>query len=135
MRPASSLSANGSNGRRCAHAHASRPDASVTRWRRRSASSTCCTPWSTRWRTHGCAEAAQLVPYLKELGVTDVYISPPFAATPGSTHGYDVVDHNTLRAELGGPEGYDALCRAIADAGMGQLVDFVPNHMGIGPSN
>src|SRR5206468_719683 len=70
----------------------------------------------------GFADAAELVSYLKELGVTDVYISPPFAAAPGSTHGYDVVDHNTVRAELGGAEAYDGLCRAIADAGMGQLV-------------
>ncbi|MDB4966363.1 MAG: malto-oligosyltrehalose synthase [Myxococcales bacterium] len=80
-------------------------------------------------------DAAQLVPYLKELGVTDVYISPPFSAAPGSTHGYDVVDHNVVRDELGGPEGYDTLCRAAAEAGLGQLLDFVPNHMGIGPTN
>src|SRR4051794_40217766 len=81
------------------------------------------------------ADAAALVPYLAELGVTDVYISPPFAAAPGSTHGYDVVDHNVLRHELGGEADYEALCDAIAQAGMGQLVDFVPNHMGIGPHN
>ena len=83
----------------------------------------------------GFRDAAALVPYLAELGVTDVYISPPFAAAPGSTHGYDVVDHNALRDELGGDDGYAALCRAIAAAGIGQLVDFVPNHMGIGPTN
>jgi (1->4)-alpha-D-glucan 1-alpha-D-glucosylmutase len=80
-------------------------------------------------------DAAGLVPYLAELGVTDVYISPPFAAAPGSMHGYDVVDHNVLRDELGGEAGYDELCAAIQAAGMGQLVDFVPNHMGIGPQN
>jgi (1->4)-alpha-D-glucan 1-alpha-D-glucosylmutase len=80
-------------------------------------------------------DAAALVPYLAELGVTDVYISPPFAAAPGSTHGYDVVDHNVLRDELGGEAGYEKLCAAIKAAGMGQLVDFVPNHMGIGPQN
>ena len=83
----------------------------------------------------GFADAARLVPYLAELGVTDLYISPPFAAAPGSTHGYDVVDPNVLRDELGGEAGYDQLCAAIAAAGMGQLVDFVPNHMGIGPDN
>ena len=83
----------------------------------------------------GFRDAAALVPYLDELGVTDVYISPPFASTPGSTHGYDVVDHNQLRDELGGAEGYQALCQAIAERKMGQLVDFVPNHMGIGPHN
>jgi (1->4)-alpha-D-glucan 1-alpha-D-glucosylmutase len=80
-------------------------------------------------------DAAALVPYLRELGITDLYISPPFSAMPGSTHGYDVVDHNRLRDELGGDEGYAELCRAVAAAGMGQLVDFVPNHMGIGPHN
>jgi (1->4)-alpha-D-glucan 1-alpha-D-glucosylmutase len=80
-------------------------------------------------------DAAALVPYLAELGITDVYISPPFAAAPGSAHGYDVVNHNVLRDELGGDAGYETLCAAIAAAGMGQLVDFVPNHMGIGPHN
>jgi (1->4)-alpha-D-glucan 1-alpha-D-glucosylmutase len=85
--------------------------------------------------TFGFRDAAALVPYLTDLGVTDVYISPPFAAAPGSTHGYDVVDQNKLSSELGGPEGYDELCRAITEAGMGQLLDFVPNHMGIGPTN
>ena len=83
----------------------------------------------------GFADAAALVPYLAELGVSDVYISPPFEATPGSTHGYDVVDYHVLRDELGGAEGYEKLCAAITAAGMGQLVDFVPNHMGIGPQN
>jgi (1->4)-alpha-D-glucan 1-alpha-D-glucosylmutase len=80
-------------------------------------------------------DAAALVPYLRELGISDLYISPPFAAMPGSTHGYDVVDHNRLRDELGGAAGYAELCRAVAAAGMGQLVDFVPNHMGVGPCN
>jgi (1->4)-alpha-D-glucan 1-alpha-D-glucosylmutase len=83
----------------------------------------------------GFRDAAALVPYLTELGITDVYISPPFLATPGSMHGYDVVDHNVLRDELGGAEGFEALCQAVAGAGMGHLVDFVPNHMGIGPLN
>src|SRR5947199_8990201 len=81
----------------------------------------------------GFRDAAALVPYLAELGITDVYLSPPFAAVPGSTHGYDVVDYHQLRAELGGEEGYDELCRASADHDLGQLLDFVPNHMGIGP--
>jgi (1->4)-alpha-D-glucan 1-alpha-D-glucosylmutase len=80
-------------------------------------------------------DATALVPYLRDLGVTDVYISPPFDSIPGSTHGYDVVDHNKIREELGGADAYAELCDAIAAAGMGQLVDFVPNHMGIGPAN
>jgi (1->4)-alpha-D-glucan 1-alpha-D-glucosylmutase len=83
----------------------------------------------------GFQQAAGLIPYLAELGITDVYLSPPFAAAPGSTHGYDVVDPNRLRPELGGDDGYQALCRALAAHGLGQLLDFVPNHMGIGPDN
>jgi (1->4)-alpha-D-glucan 1-alpha-D-glucosylmutase len=83
----------------------------------------------------GFRDAAALVPYLAELGITDVYLSPPFAAAPGSSHGYDVVDPNRLRPELGGDDGYDELCRATAAWGLGQLIDFVPNHMGIGPDN
>ena len=85
--------------------------------------------------TFGFRQAALVVPYLHELGITDVYLSPPFSAAPGSTHGYDVVDHNTLREELGGAGGFDELCAAIARHGMGQLLDFVPNHMGVGPFN
>jgi (1->4)-alpha-D-glucan 1-alpha-D-glucosylmutase len=83
----------------------------------------------------GFRDAAALVPYLDELGVTDLYISPPFAASPGSTHGYDIVDHNRLRDELGGADGFDALAAAARAQSMGLLVDFVPNHMGIGPAN
>lgn len=83
----------------------------------------------------GFTDAAALVPYLAELGVTDVYLSPLFTAARGSTHGYDVVDHNSLSPALGGEEGYLELCRAVSEHGMGQLVDFVPNHMGIGPDN
>jgi (1->4)-alpha-D-glucan 1-alpha-D-glucosylmutase len=83
----------------------------------------------------GFRDAAALVPYIAELGITDLYISPPFSAASGSTHGYDVTDHNTLRDELGGPDGYEALCEAAKAAGLGQLCDFVPNHMGIGQQN
>src|SRR5919201_6939307 len=83
----------------------------------------------------GFARAAALVPYLHELGITDVYLSPILAAAKGSRHGYDVVDHGRLNPELGGEEGYAKLCAALAKHGMGQLVDFVPNHMGVGPQN
>src|SRR5256885_585325 len=85
--------------------------------------------------TFGFREAAAIVPYLHELGVTDVYLSPPFTCAPGSTHGYDVVNHNELRPELGGEAGYAELCAATGKLGMGQLLDYVPNHMGIGPTN
>ena len=82
----------------------------------------------------GFREAAAIVPYLAELGVTDLYLSPVFSAAPGSEHGYDIVDHNQLRPELGGDEGYQLLCQAAAEHGMGQLLDVVPNHMGIARS-
>jgi (1->4)-alpha-D-glucan 1-alpha-D-glucosylmutase len=83
----------------------------------------------------GFDEAAAVVPYLHELGVSDVYLSPILAAAAGSTHGYDVVDHARLAPGLGGEEAYARLCDALAARGMGQLVDFVPNHMGVGREN
>ncbi|HYP88160.1 MAG TPA: glycogen debranching protein GlgX, partial [Polyangiaceae bacterium] len=75
--------------------------------------------------------ATDVVGYLHELGVTDVYTSPLLAAATGSGHGYDVVDHQRLNPELG-PEGaFDAFSAALHERGMGLLVDWVPNHMGI----
>jgi (1->4)-alpha-D-glucan 1-alpha-D-glucosylmutase len=86
-------------------------------------------------RSFGFEAAAAVVPYLHQLGITDVYLSPILEAAPGSTHGYDVVDHDRLASDLGGDAGYARLCQALAQHGMGQLVDFVPNHMGVGPRN
>jgi (1->4)-alpha-D-glucan 1-alpha-D-glucosylmutase len=86
-------------------------------------------------RDFGFEQAASIVAYLHELGVTDVYLSPILAAAPGSTHGYDVVDHGHINPELGGEAGYVKLCETLARHGMGQVLDFVPNHMGIGPQN
>ena len=83
--------------------------------------------------TFGFRDAREIVPYLSALGVTDCYLSPIFAATPGSTHGYDIVDHNRLNSELGSPEDFQALCEALQQHSMGLLLDFVPNHMGIDP--
>ncbi len=83
----------------------------------------------------GFDDAAAVVPYLDALGITDVYLSPVLASAPGSTHGYDVVDHGRLDPELGGEEGYRRLAAACVARGMGILLDFVPNHMGIGPCN
>ena len=81
------------------------------------------------------AKAGALADYLRELGVSHVYASPYFKASPGSTHGYDVTDHNALNPEVGSREEYDAYVAALKGNGLGQIVDFVPNHMGIGPLN
>jgi (1->4)-alpha-D-glucan 1-alpha-D-glucosylmutase len=82
------------------------------------------------------ADAIVLVPYLDELGVSDVYASPIFRARTDSTHGYDVVDHGQINPELGGEEGLNALVDALHQRGMGLIVDMVPNHMAINdPAN
>ena len=81
------------------------------------------------------ARAASLAPYLRRLGVSHVYLSPPFTAAPGSTHGYDVVDPTQLDPELGGEEGFMLLHRALDEHGLGLVLDIVPNHMGIGRAN
>lgn len=76
-------------------------------------------------------QARALVPYLARLGVSDVYTSPLLKAAPGSTHGYDCVDHQQLNPELGSPEDFAALCASLRERGMGLVLDVVPNHMGI----
>ena len=76
-------------------------------------------------------DAAAIVDYLADLGVSHLYCSPFLQAAPGSTHGYDVVDHHRLNADLGGEEAYQRLCAALDARGMSQLVDIVPNHMAI----
>jgi (1->4)-alpha-D-glucan 1-alpha-D-glucosylmutase len=77
------------------------------------------------------AHAAKLAGYLADLGVTHAYLSPILTAGKGSTHGYDVVDHSRIDAGLGGARGFAALSRAFAKAGIGIIVDVVPNHMAI----
>jgi (1->4)-alpha-D-glucan 1-alpha-D-glucosylmutase len=79
-------------------------------------------------------DAAALVHYLARLGVTDVYSSPTLRASPGSRHGYDICDHNELNPEIGSEADYRAFTDALAASGMGQLLDFVPNHMGTDPA-
>ncbi len=76
-------------------------------------------------------QVADLIPYLHELGITDLYCSPYFTAVPGSLHGYDVVDPTTLNPEIGQEEDYGALIEELHRRGMGQILDVVPNHMGI----
>ncbi|TDD79139.1 malto-oligosyltrehalose synthase [Actinomadura darangshiensis] len=79
----------------------------------------------------GFAEAAALAPYLASLGVSHVYLSPVLQAAPGSTHGYDVVDHSRLSDELGGSEAFGAMATRFRAHGLRVLVDVVPNHMAI----
>jgi len=76
-------------------------------------------------------DARKLVPYLDALGVSDIYASSYLGARPGSTHGYDITDHNTLNPEIGTPEDYERFVEALQARGMGQILDVVPNHMGI----
>jgi (1->4)-alpha-D-glucan 1-alpha-D-glucosylmutase len=78
------------------------------------------------------ATAAALAPYLQRLGITHVYTSPILKARPGSMHGYDIVAHDTLNPELGVAAQFDAMVAAFAGAGLKVLLDFVPNHMGVG---
>ncbi len=79
--------------------------------------------------------ARRLVPYLDRLGVSHLYSSPILKSRPGSMHGYDVADPATLDPELGSEEDRRALVEALHRSGMGLVIDIVPNHMGIGPSN
>ena len=76
-------------------------------------------------------DATALVPYLSELGISHVYCSPYFKARPGSVHGYDVVDHNSLNPEIGTRRDFDDLVEALRARNMGHILDFVPNHVGI----
>src|ERR1700756_854750 len=80
----------------------------------------------------GFADAAALAPYLACLGISHVYASPYLKARPGSTHGYDIVDHGQLNPELGDETAFRAMVAAFRDNGLGQVLDFVPNHMGVG---
>jgi (1->4)-alpha-D-glucan 1-alpha-D-glucosylmutase len=77
--------------------------------------------------------AAAAVPYLASLGVSHLHLSPVLEAVPGSLHGYDVVDHARVRAELGGEEGLRALARTAREHGLGLVADIVPNHMAMSP--
>jgi (1->4)-alpha-D-glucan 1-alpha-D-glucosylmutase len=79
-------------------------------------------------------QARELVPYLASLGISHVYASPYFKASPESTHGYDIANHNELNPVIGSRAEYDAFVAALHEHGMGQIVDFVPNHMGIAES-
>ena len=83
----------------------------------------------------GFREARELVPYLADLGVSHLYLPPSFQARTGSTHGYDVVDPTSVSEELGGEEAFRALVGAARDAGLGIILDIVPNHMATDDAN
>ncbi len=80
----------------------------------------------------GFADAARIAPYLARLGVSHVYASPWLKARPGSTHGYDIVDHHAINPELGTEDDFRRMVTAFRANGLRQIVDFVPNHMGVG---
>ena len=83
----------------------------------------------------GFEDARRIVPYLAALGISHLYASPLTMARPGSTHGYDVIDFNRLNPELGDEAAFEALIAELHAHDMGLLLDFVPNHMGVGPDN
>ncbi|HEX6487852.1 MAG TPA: malto-oligosyltrehalose synthase [Candidatus Dormibacteraeota bacterium] len=82
-------------------------------------------------RGFGFEDAAAIAGYLAELGVSHLYCSPYLQAAEGSTHGYDVVDPTRINEELGGADGHRRLTEALTSAGLGQVLDIVPNHMAI----
>ena len=81
------------------------------------------------------ADAERLLPYLDALGVTHLYVSPILQARAGSTHGYDITDHNQLNPELGSERDLRRLARALKQRGMSLILDLVSNHVGVGNHN
>jgi (1->4)-alpha-D-glucan 1-alpha-D-glucosylmutase len=80
-------------------------------------------------------DARDVVPYLDALGITHVYASPFLKARPGSEHGYDITDHNALNPEIGDWDDFVRFSDALRAREMGLILDFVPNHMGIGKAD
>lgn len=76
-------------------------------------------------------DAVQVLPFLARLGVSHIYCSPVLRARPGSLHGYDIVAHDEINPELGGRDGFERFGAALRAHGMGQILDMVPNHMGV----
>jgi (1->4)-alpha-D-glucan 1-alpha-D-glucosylmutase len=83
----------------------------------------------------GFAAARGLIPYLRDLGVSHLYLSPSLQARPGSTHGYDVIDPTRISEDLGGEAEFRALAHAAHEAGLGIVLDIVPNHMATDEDN
>src|SRR5262245_7717157 len=82
-------------------------------------------------RDFGFNSASRVAAYLARLGVSHVYASPYLKARPGSTHGYDIVAHDELNPELGDALAFQRMCAELKSQGLGQILDFVPNHMGV----
>ena len=79
----------------------------------------------------GFDQITDIVPYLHDLGISHVYTSPYLQAAAGSTHGYDIVDPTQVNAELGGTQAHARMCATIQTAGLGHMIDVVPNHMAV----
>ncbi len=77
------------------------------------------------------SDAVEVLPYLQRLGISHCYASPYLKARPGSMHGYDIVDHGALNPEIGSEDDFERFAAALQEQGMGQVLDIVPNHMGI----
>ena len=77
----------------------------------------------------GFAQVAEIAGYLRDLGVSHVYLSPILQATPGSLHGYDVIDHSRIREEFGGAKGFRQMAEQLTAHDLGIVLDIVPNHM------
>ena len=82
-------------------------------------------------RDFNLRQATELLPYLDELGISHCYLSPILKARPGSRHGYDITDHSSLNPEISSAEDFEQFVAALKRRGMGQIMDVVPNHMGI----
>jgi (1->4)-alpha-D-glucan 1-alpha-D-glucosylmutase len=80
-------------------------------------------------------DALAITPYLSELGITHCYASPYLKARPGSTHGYDIIDHGSFNPEIGTAEEYDEWVNALHEHDLGQILDTVPNHMAVGTND
>src|SRR5580698_5844788 len=76
-------------------------------------------------------DATAIVPYLAALGISHVYCSPYFRARAGSTHGYDVVDHNSFNPEIGDRDDFERFVKELRAHDKGHVLDIVPNHVGI----
>jgi (1->4)-alpha-D-glucan 1-alpha-D-glucosylmutase len=78
------------------------------------------------------SDATAIVPYLHDLGITDMYASPLLKTPASSDNGYDVCDHNKLNPVLGNEDEFETFAATLSKHGLGLILDIVPNHMGIG---